>query len=124
MVFNYDEDVMIWRYDVIVDDDVMIIDDDNTYIRSIEIAIVSSVQPALDLTMIDNFDEVLNQTLESITDEQDQAAFNVLTDFFIKKESGLHKEVSNDGSCSLWVSKESKQEFLERGLDAIKIKVR
>ncbi len=97
---------------------------DDTYIRSIEIAIVSSVQPALDLTMIDNFDEVLNQTLESITDEQDQAAFNVLTDFFIKKESGLHKEVSNDGSCSLWVSKESKQEFLERGLDAIKIKVR
>ena len=109
---------------------------DDAYIRSIETAIVSSVQPALDLTKIDNFDEVLNQTLDSITDEQDQAAFNFLADFLMKKEryqgtniqewepqyTGLHKEVSEyDGSC-MWVSEESKQEFLKRGLDAIKMK--
>ena len=109
---------------------------DDVYIRSIETAIVSNVQPALDLTKIDNFDEVLNQTLDSITDEQDQAAFNFLADFLMKKEkyqgtniqewepqyTGLHKEVSEyDGSC-MWVSEESKQEFLKRGLDAIKMK--
>ena len=109
---------------------------DDAYIRSIETAIVSSVQPALDLTKIDNFDQVLNQTLDSITDEQDQAAFNFLADFLMKKEkyqgtniqewepqyTGLHKEVSEyDGSC-MWVSEESKQEFLKRGLDAIKMK--
>jgi len=59
---------------------------DDAYIRSIETAIVSSVQPAPDLTEIDNFDEVLNQTLDSMTDEQDQAAFNFLADFLMKKE--------------------------------------
>jgi len=106
---------------------------DDAYIRSIETAIISSVQPALDLTKIDNFDQVMNQTLDSITDEQDQAAFNFLADFLMEKEkyqgtniqewepqyTGLHKEVSEyDGSC-MWVSEESKQEFLERGLDAL-----
>jgi len=59
---------------------------DDVYIRSIETAIVSSVQPALDLTKIDDFDEVLNQTLDSMTDEQDQAAFFFLAEFLMKKE--------------------------------------
>ena len=86
---------------------------DDAYIRSIETAIVSS---ALDLTKIDNFDQVLNQTLDSMTDEQDQAAFNFLADFLMKKEVSEY-----DGSC-MWVSEESKKEFLERGLDAIKMK--
>jgi hypothetical protein len=109
---------------------------DDAYIRSIDTAIVLSVQPALDLTKKDNFDQMLNQTLDSITDEQDQAAFNFLVDFLMKKEryegtniqewepqyTGLHKDMSEyDGSC-MWVSDESKQEFLERGLDAIKMK--
>ena len=47
---------------------------------------MSCVHLALDLTTIDNFDQVLNQTLDSITDEQDQAVFIFLVAFLMQKE--------------------------------------
>jgi len=80
-----------------------------------------------------NYEDNVNQMMDSLTDEQDQAAFNEILDFLMIKESytgpnpqdwepkntGLIKVVSDcDGSC-MWVSQESKQEFIEKGIEAI-----
>ena len=76
--------------------------------------------------------------LDSIGNEDDQAAFEFVADFLMKKEgyngpnphlweqkkTGLVKVVSDyDHSC-LWVSPECKEEFKLRGLQAIKKKTK
>jgi len=111
---------------------------DYNYISSIETAIISCSQPTLmeKITNFNNFDQIFDQTIESITEEQDENAFNFLAVLLIEKEkyqgknvnewepkdTGLIKVVSPfDGSC-MWISKESKQEFIELGMNAVRMK--
>lgn len=111
---------------------------DDNYINNIEKVIILCSQPTLINTInnLNNFDQIFNQTLDSITEEQDQHAYNFLADLLMKKEkylgnnihtwepkdTGLIKEISPfDGSC-MWISKESKQEFVDKGMNAIRMK--
>jgi hypothetical protein len=111
---------------------------DENYINNIEKVIILCSQPKLINTInnLNNFDQIFNQTLESITEEQEQHAYNFLADILMKKEkylgnnihewepkyTGLVKVISPcDGSC-VWIAKESKQEFIEKGMNAIRMK--
>ena len=111
---------------------------DENYINNIEKVIILCSQPKLINTInnLNNFDQIFNQTLESITEEQEQHAYNFLADILMKKEKYLGKNIQEwepkytglikvispcDGSC-VWIAKESKQEFIDKGMNAIRMK--
>ena len=104
------------------------------YINSIEQSIIHATSETADF--INNHEQDIHSFLDFIGNEDDQAAFEFVADFLMKKEgytgpnphlwepkkTGLVKVVSDYDQSCLWVSPECKEEFKRRGLQAIKIK--
>lgn len=104
---------------------------DDNYINAIVTSIITNFSTT-STTIMDN-EDLMNSMLDLLADEQDQVAFEWIHDFLMQKEgysglnplewepkqTGLIKVISEfDGSC-MWVSKESKQEYMEKGMQAI-----
>jgi len=101
---------------------------------------VSSILDTIDDNYVNDIvaqlynEDIMNEMIDSLANEQDQVGFEWIIDFLMQKEgytgvnsslewepkyTGLIKVVSEfDGSC-MWISKESKQEFMEKGMQAI-----
>jgi serine/threonine protein kinase len=106
------------------------------YINSIEKSIIHATSETADF--ISNHEQDINSFLDSIGNEDDQAAFDFVADFLMKKEgyngpnphlwepknTGLVKAVSDYDQSCLWVSPECKDEFKRRGLQAIQKKTK
>ena len=106
------------------------------YINSIEQSIIDATSTTADF--ISNHEQDIHTFLDSIGNEDDQAAFDFVADFLMKKEgytgpnphlwepkkTGLVKVKSDYDQSCLWVSPECKEEFKRRGLQAIKKKTK
>jgi len=106
------------------------------YINSIEQSIIHATSTTADF--INNHEQDINSFLDFIGNEDDQAAFEIVADFLMKKEgytgpnphlwepknTGLVKVVSDKDQSCLWVSPECKEEFKRRGLHAIQKKTK
>jgi len=106
------------------------------YINSIEQSIIHATSTTADF--IGSHEQDIHSFLDFIGNEDDQAAFEFVADFLMKKEgytgpnpqlwepkkTGLVKVVSDYDQSCLWVSPECKEEFKLRGLQAIKKKTK
>ena len=119
---------------VVPDVSVVLPEINGNYINSIEQSIIDATSTTADF--ISNHEQDIHSFLDFIGNEDDQAAFDFVADFLMKKEgytgpnphlwepkkTGLVKVVSDYDQSCLWVSPECKEEFKRRGLQAIQKK--